>query len=191
MASATKDEKPTTSTEQKTEQPQQQQKAAFEEDDEFEDFPVQGWSLPLSLPIDRHRFYLPRTLLASHTLVNRQSRVYSSPLRASQIASTFSISDPWLTCNYFYHPDWTAEETEAAGSGGTQHLWEESWDDDDTSDDFSAQLKYVKKQQAEHTPPSCHILRDTNREPQGGTEEGRGIQAEVGVEARCMTKTTR
>ncbi|KAK3389239.1 DSS1/SEM1 family-domain-containing protein [Podospora didyma] len=38
--------------------------------------------------------------------------------------------------------DWPAEETEAAnGSEGTQHLWEESWDDDDTSDDFSAQLK--------------------------------------------------
>ncbi|KAK2061954.1 DSS1/SEM1 family protein [Colletotrichum caudatum] len=39
--------------------------------------------------------------------------------------------------------DWPQEETEAAasGSGSTQHLWEESWDDDDTSDDFSAQLK--------------------------------------------------
>ncbi len=40
--------------------------------------------------------------------------------------------------------DWAEEETEAAGgSGTTQHLWEESWDDDDTSDDFSAQLKCV------------------------------------------------
>ncbi|TDZ72097.1 putative 26S proteasome complex subunit sem-1 [Colletotrichum trifolii] len=39
--------------------------------------------------------------------------------------------------------DWAPEDTEAAagGSGTTQHLWEESWDDDDTSDDFSAQLK--------------------------------------------------
>ncbi|KAK4141761.1 DSS1/SEM1 family-domain-containing protein [Dichotomopilus funicola] len=38
--------------------------------------------------------------------------------------------------------DWEPEETEAAnGSGAPQHLWEESWDDDDTSDDFSAQLK--------------------------------------------------
>ncbi|TQN73997.1 putative 26S proteasome complex subunit sem-1 [Colletotrichum shisoi] len=39
--------------------------------------------------------------------------------------------------------NWPQEETEAAasGSGSTQHLWEESWDDDDTSDDFSAQLK--------------------------------------------------
>ena len=46
--------------------------------------------------------------------------------------------------------DWPAEETEAANqqqgnstTGGTaaDHLWEESWDDDDTSDDFSAQLR--------------------------------------------------
>lgn len=39
--------------------------------------------------------------------------------------------------------DWSVEETEAANSGETKHLWEESWDDDDTSDDFSHQLKYV------------------------------------------------
>ncbi|AEO60769.1 hypothetical protein MYCTH_109876 [Thermothelomyces thermophilus ATCC 42464] len=38
--------------------------------------------------------------------------------------------------------DWAAEDTEAAsGAGARQHLWEESWDDDDTTDDFSAQLK--------------------------------------------------
>jgi hypothetical protein len=45
------------------------------------------------------------------------------------------------------HPslvDWPAEETEAANGGEeTKNLWEESWDDDDTSDDFSTQLKYV------------------------------------------------
>ncbi|KAK0636753.1 DSS1/SEM1 family-domain-containing protein [Bombardia bombarda] len=38
--------------------------------------------------------------------------------------------------------DWAPEETEAAnGTEATQHLWEESWDDDDTTDDFSTQLK--------------------------------------------------
>ncbi|CAM1510657.1 Fc.00g009920.m01.CDS01 [Cosmosporella sp. VM-42] len=38
--------------------------------------------------------------------------------------------------------DWPEDQTEAAqGSGETKHLWEESWDDDDTNDDFSAQLK--------------------------------------------------
>jgi 26 proteasome complex subunit DSS1 len=41
--------------------------------------------------------------------------------------------------------DWPVEQTEAAQSGedASKHLWEESWDDDDTNDDFSAQLKYV------------------------------------------------
>jgi len=35
--------------------------------------------------------------------------------------------------------DWTAEESEMPG--GTTHLWEESWDDDDENEDFSKQLK--------------------------------------------------
>lgn len=35
--------------------------------------------------------------------------------------------------------DWAQEDTELPG--GNQHLWEESWDDDDTSDDFAAQLR--------------------------------------------------
>ncbi|PKS06710.1 hypothetical protein jhhlp_006784 [Lomentospora prolificans] len=37
--------------------------------------------------------------------------------------------------------DWAPEDAEAAEGTETKHLWEESWDDDDTSDDFSAQLK--------------------------------------------------
>jgi hypothetical protein len=37
--------------------------------------------------------------------------------------------------------DWTQEDTEVPGDN--THLWEESWDDDDTSEDFSAQLKYA------------------------------------------------
>lgn len=43
--------------------------------------------------------------------------------------------------------DWADNETEAAAQANegesSKHLWEESWDDDDTSDDFSQQLKYV------------------------------------------------
>jgi 26 proteasome complex subunit DSS1 len=40
--------------------------------------------------------------------------------------------------------DWDQEESEGAGQNNTtKHLWEESWDDDDTTDDFSTQLKYV------------------------------------------------
>ncbi|KAG9240552.1 DSS1/SEM1 family-domain-containing protein [Calycina marina] len=34
---------------------------------------------------------------------------------------------------------WTQEETDVPA--GNTHLWEESWDDDETSEDFSAQLK--------------------------------------------------
>ncbi|KAH8168743.1 DSS1/SEM1 family protein [Sarocladium implicatum] len=42
----------------------------------------------------------------------------------------------------FPSDDWSDKQTEAAQSGGdTKHLWEESWDDDDTTDDFSTQLK--------------------------------------------------
>ncbi|KAL9604554.1 MAG: hypothetical protein Q9219_000519 [cf. Caloplaca sp. 3 TL-2023] len=39
--------------------------------------------------------------------------------------------------------DWPAEDQEVppGGESGTTHLWEESWDDDDTSEDFSKQLK--------------------------------------------------
>ncbi|QUC16021.1 uncharacterized protein UV8b_00262 [Ustilaginoidea virens] len=37
--------------------------------------------------------------------------------------------------------DWPEEQTEGAQASETKHLWEESWDDDDTTDDFSAQLK--------------------------------------------------
>ena len=36
--------------------------------------------------------------------------------------------------------DWTKDE-EVGSQAGATHLWEESWDDDDTSDDFSVQLK--------------------------------------------------
>jgi 26 proteasome complex subunit DSS1 len=39
-----------------------------------------------------------------------------------------------------YPPDWTKDE-EVGSQAGATHLWEESWDDDDTSDDFSVQLK--------------------------------------------------
>lgn len=35
--------------------------------------------------------------------------------------------------------DWEEGDTEMAG--GKPNLWEESWDDDDSSEDFSAQLR--------------------------------------------------
>jgi len=37
--------------------------------------------------------------------------------------------------------DWGKEETEQAAGDNQNHLWEESWDDDDPNEDFSKQLK--------------------------------------------------
>lgn len=35
--------------------------------------------------------------------------------------------------------DWTEEETQIPNDNA--HLWEESWDDDDTNEDFAVQLR--------------------------------------------------
>ncbi len=39
--------------------------------------------------------------------------------------------------------DWSDADTDAKAGGGKNALWEESWDDDDTSDDFSAQVRWA------------------------------------------------
>ncbi|KAH8650090.1 DSS1/SEM1 family-domain-containing protein [Xylariales sp. PMI_506] len=93
MASST--DKPTTAPAANAEKPEQAQSAqksaaALEEDDEFEDFPVEDWP-------------------ASETEA------------AAQQESSISEN--------------------AGPSAADNHLWEKSWDDDDTSDDFSAQLR--------------------------------------------------
>jgi len=92
----------TTQKAEPSDQPQQQkQPQVLEEDDEFEDFPVEGTST--------YHNHNPGTTLTMTT-------------------------------------DWPQEEAEQAGSaanGGNEHLWEESWDDDDAAEDFSKQLKYV------------------------------------------------
>ncbi|MCJ1388596.1 hypothetical protein MMC18_001443 [Xylographa bjoerkii] len=89
-----------------TETPKDIQKptAALEEDDEFEDFPVEG-----------------------------------------------------------EYSDWPQEDAEVPG--GNTHLWEESWDDDDTSEDFSKQLKSVSSIQGVRSYVSLSVLtRGVNRE---------------------------
>ncbi|CEJ58970.1 hypothetical protein PMG11_07609 [Penicillium brasilianum] len=100
-----------------SEQPQQQQKPqVLEEDDEFEDFPVEG---KLSL--------------------------------YARASTTASSRGHVLTVSL---PDWPQEEAEQNGSaanGGNEHLWEESWDDDDAAEDFSKQLREeLKKVEASH-----------------------------------------
>jgi hypothetical protein len=87
--------------------------------------------------------------------------------------------------------DWTAEETEAAtgGAGGetTTHLWEESWDDDDTSDDFSTQLKYVALPSTGYNISMwLGWVKLTRLSVQRRAEEGRGIEEEVDVYTRLL-----
>lgn len=55
--------------------------------------------------------------------------------------------------------DWAPEESEVppGQEGGTTHLWEESWDDDDTSEDFSKQLKYVRPSLVEVFDGMCAV----------------------------------
>ncbi|KAI1304812.1 DSS1/SEM1 family-domain-containing protein [Xylaria venustula] len=117
-------DKSAATSEAKPEQPTPQKStAALEEDDEFEDFPVEG-APSILFPI-----YL-------------STMTFPPPPQQQRIALRFSALN------------WPAEETESAaqtasGNGTTQHLWEESWDDDDTSDDFSAQLREeIKKVEA-------------------------------------------
>lgn len=101
--------------------------ALLEEDDEFEDFPVEG--------------RLEKQRCSYGILINQ--------------ANTVSI-------------DWPTEDTEVPG--GTTHLWEESWDDDDENEDFSKQLKYVQLWSL-HGPRSRP---DIDKQSQRRIKEGRG-----------------
>jgi hypothetical protein len=62
----------------------------------------------------------------------------------------------------FWRTDWAEEDTELPS--GNQHLWEESWDDDETNDDFSKQLAYFTCFR-DVVGPRLTIV-------QGGVEEG-------------------
>ncbi|KAJ9630561.1 26S proteasome complex subunit [Taxawa tesnikishii (nom. ined.)] len=64
----------------------------------------------------------------------------SQPLQPQKPAAALEEDDEFED---FPVEDWPTEEEVGASGTGTTHLWEESWDDDDTSDEFSAQLKYV------------------------------------------------
>ncbi|KAI9862573.1 MAG: hypothetical protein M1813_004425 [Trichoglossum hirsutum] len=79
-----------------TSKEQQKPAATLEEDDEFEDFPLEG----------------VQCIRCIRLCLGRANR----------------------------YLDWDTEGAEVSGSGNA-HLWEESWDDDDSSEEFSAQLK--------------------------------------------------
>ncbi|KAF5020166.1 hypothetical protein F66182_7806 [Fusarium sp. NRRL 66182] len=64
--------------------------------------------------------------------------------------------------------DWPEDQTEAAkGSGETKHLWEESWDDDDTSDDFSHELNESHVFLSETVDDSSSVDGDGRASPSG------------------------
>ncbi|KAL6239810.1 hypothetical protein BDW75DRAFT_236069 [Aspergillus navahoensis] len=94
-----------------SQQPQQQKPTVLEEDDEFEDFPVDGKSSAALRPKAFFLFIQP-------------------PLSASDSGSAMSCAN-W--------PE--NETEQATANGNNVHLWEESWDDDDAAEDFSKQLK--------------------------------------------------
>ena len=87
------------------EQQQKKPAAHLEEDDEFEDFPVDGTSRP------------------------------------SQSFDSLAVIYKGLTSEIHGELDWTQEDTDPPRTNS--NLWEESWDDDDVDEDFSAQLKYA------------------------------------------------
>jgi len=60
----------------------------------------------------------------------------SAPTKEQKPAAALEEDDEFED---FPVEDWTQDDTEVAGDN--THLWEESWDDDDTSEDFAAQLK--------------------------------------------------
>ncbi|KAM3418971.1 26S proteasome complex subunit SEM1 [Cercospora zeina] len=59
------------------------------------------------------------------------------PLQAQSKAAQLEEDDEFED---FPVEDW-AKEDEVGQQAGNTHLWEESWDDDDTTDDFAVQLK--------------------------------------------------
>ncbi|KAK3725063.1 26S proteasome complex subunit [Vermiconidia calcicola] len=61
----------------------------------------------------------------------------SKPMQTQKPAAQLEEDDEFED---FPVEEWAKEE-EVGAQGPTTHLWEESWDDDDTSDDFSVQLK--------------------------------------------------
>ncbi|KAF2771776.1 hypothetical protein EJ03DRAFT_325417 [Teratosphaeria nubilosa] len=75
----------------------------------------------------------PQTAKATVSDSNDQSKPLQTQKPAAQLEEDDEFED-------FPVEDWAKEEEVGAQQQST-HLWEESWDDDDTTDDFAVQLK--------------------------------------------------
>lgn len=71
------------------------------------------------------------------------------------------------------HTDWPTEEELGSSGAGTTHLWEESWDDDDTSNEFSVQLKYTPLLQ-----PAMRLKHTDKALQRRAEEDGRQVRME-------------
>jgi len=66
----------------------------------------------------------------------RDSKSTEQPVSADKKPAPLEEDDEFED---FPVEDWTEEETQIPN--GNAHLWEESWDDDDTNEDFAVQLR--------------------------------------------------
>jgi 26 proteasome complex subunit DSS1 len=100
-----------------TQPPAQPQQQTLIEDDEFEDFPVEDWSAAdTALPSEK------TTAGAASSAAGAGAGSGANAAAAAGAAG------------------------QAAGNAGgdPEHLWEESWDDDDTNEEFTNVLRYVE-----------------------------------------------
>ena len=119
-----------------THPPQQQKKPpVLEEDDEFEDFPVEDMSI----------MTIHHSSPALDVWLSQNSRKSVAWKRPSLQKGCRHLSNRYVPQN----TDWPQEDAELPGpssnsnGSSSDHLWEESWDDQDINEDFSKQLKYV------------------------------------------------
>jgi 26 proteasome complex subunit DSS1 len=103
----------------------------LEEDDEFEDFPIEGTEPPPSA--SRRR--IPGG--TAHTRID----LHGSTDSRGQDIDIYGYEKGKGRYADFLYTDWQEEDTQLPG--GNAHLWEESWDDDDTNEEFAVQLRFV------------------------------------------------
>lgn len=145
----------------------------------FSSSKLPSFSYPTTISSATTILLLPTSTIVSHYSVSPQSlNIYT--------ARHHILSRPLIRALECYKAnshitDWQEEDTQLPG--GNSHLWEESWDDDDTNEEFAVQLKYVHHLhpiQRYNTPRSrskhivsCHLRADiarvllANQQPRG------------------------
>lgn len=126
------------------ETPKEQQKpaASLEEDDEFEDFPIEGASFLHMLLLSEKLLYWQLSIAACRMSHHSLSRRLTYAVTSPSFLFRYNGQNELRLCKMLtYVIDWQEEDTQLPG--GNAHLWEESWDDDDTNEDFAVQLRYV------------------------------------------------